>query len=390
MEAEPKSGFYDYIICGGGCSGLSLAFQINQLQELRGKRILIVEREIKDKNDRTWCFWESINGPFQDIVHHQWDNAWFLSPKFSRLLTLAPYAYKMIKSNHFYEFVKDRLSLNPNIHFLTGEVLELDAKSDSVLVRTSSGKFECQWVFNSIPPQVEKKENHHYLLQHFKGWVIRTKEKAFNPFQPTLMDFRIEQKSECRFMYVLPTTEYEALVEFTIFSENHLQADEYEAQLSDYIRNYLLLDQFEIVHQEFGSIPMFSEPFDKSQGDRVVNIGTAGGQTKASTGYTFTRIQRHSKQLAQNLANFNSPLPVYQAQKSRFQYYDNVLLHVIAKNIVGGSKVFQNLFKYNKPSSIFRFLDEDTRFVEEYRLLNTVPILKFIGPGWKELLKIVK
>ena len=390
MTEKPTPSIYDYIICGGGCAGLSLAYQMSNSPELSKKKVLILEKEAKDENDRTWAFWEHENGPFQEIVHHQWEKAWFKGNAFSRLLDMEPYAYKIIKGDRFYAFVKGCLAKNPNITIVQTEVLSKVDGQDHALVNTTSGEFKGQFVFNSIPEKVEKKPNHNYLLQHFKGWWVKTKTPFFNPQEPTLMDFRIFQDGQCRFMYVLPVSEFEALVEFTIFSESHLEPEQYNIELEKYFLEYLNLEDFEIVHQEFGSIPMFSEAFPKKQGKRIFNIGTAGGQTKASTGYTFTRIQRHSRQLVQNLSQTGSPMVETGLFQSRFEWYDNVLLHVLARNVVGGAKVFQNLFKYNKPASIFRFLDEDSHFLNEYRIMNTVPILKFIGPGWKELMNLGK
>ena len=390
MQAFSEREIYDYIICGGGCAGLSLAYQINLKPELKEKKILILESENKNTNDRTWCFWEKTDGPFQEIIHHQWNNAWFYGPTFSRLLDLNPYSYKMIKADRFYLFTHQQLASNSNIVFKKAKVSGLKENPETTVVQTNLGSFEGKYIFNSIPAKGPKKENYHYLLQHFKGWVIKTEKPSFNPLEPVLMDFRIKQESQCRFMYVLPTSEYEALVEFTIFSENHLPDAEYDLQIRQYIQDYLKIEIFSLVHEEFGSIPMFSEPFLKKKGNRIINIGTAGGQTKASTGYTFTRIQRHSQFLADNLATTGNPEFESKLMRTRFELYDNVLLHVIAKNVVGGAKVFQNLFRYNKPAAIFRFLDEDTHFLQEYRLLNTVPIFKFIGPGWKELLNLGK
>jgi len=390
MQKPESTESFDFIICGGGCAGLSLAYQFDIHPKFKNSKVLIIERENKNTNDRTWCFWEKEDGPFQEIVHHQWDNAWFYGPKYSKLLKLNPYSYKMIKGDRFYEFVKDKLSQNPNVTFLKTEVIDSQNDENEAIVKTKAGDFKGKYAFNSIPAKKGKKENHHYLLQHFKGWVIKTADPFFNPDEPTLMDFRIHQKGQCRFMYVLPVSPFEALVEFTIFSEQHLEAEEYEIEIQNYIINFLKPDKYEIIHKEFGSIPMFSEPFEKGKGNRIINIGTAGGQTKASTGYTFTRIQRHSRQLVENIANSGNPTLSKGVLQARFELYDNVLLHVIAKNVVGGAKVFENLFKLNKPDAIFRFLDEDTHFLQEYRIMNTVPILKFIGPGWKELLNMGK
>ena len=51
---------YDYIIAGGGCAGLSLAWQLLH-SPLRDRTILIVDRDDKDQNDRTWAFWSETD-----------------------------------------------------------------------------------------------------------------------------------------------------------------------------------------------------------------------------------------------------------------------------------------------------------------------------------------
>jgi len=381
MNKDP----FDYIFTGGGCAALSLVYQMLQQPSLQSKKILLIDREEKKSNDRTWCFWESGNGPFEPVVEKIWKNAWFHGPDFSKLLNLDPYYYKMIRSESFYKFVKSEISKYPNVQVLRADVLSVDQNMENAQVKTSEGSFLGEFIFNSIVPPLEKLKGHFYLNQHFKGWVIRTDQPFFNPEKPTLMDFRIDQKGQCRFMYILPVSENEALVEFTVFSENLLRIEEYDIAIEQYLKEFIGLDHWEILHQEFGSIPMFSAPFETHIGTRIINIGTAGGQSKASTGYTFSRIQKHSHRLINNILETGSPL-VRHSEKSRFAYYDKVLLHVLAKDLVPAPQIFQNLFKRNKPSSVFRFLDEDTHFLQEYRLLNTVPFFPFIGPGIKELI----
>ena len=58
---------YEYIIAGAGLAGLSLAYKIRKDQSLNGKSILLVDKDHKNKNDRTWCFWSRTKGDFDDI-----------------------------------------------------------------------------------------------------------------------------------------------------------------------------------------------------------------------------------------------------------------------------------------------------------------------------------
>ena len=51
-----KHQSFDYIILGGGCSALSLAFQSFQIK-IDKYSFLILEERKKYIDDRSWCFW---------------------------------------------------------------------------------------------------------------------------------------------------------------------------------------------------------------------------------------------------------------------------------------------------------------------------------------------
>lgn len=272
---------YDYVFAGAGGAGLSLLFHLLQTR-LRDRTILIIDQDEKQKNDRTWCFWEKEDGPFEEVVHHRWQHMYFHGETYSELLNLAPYYYKMIRSRDFYRYVKAYMADFPNVTWLSAEVQATQEKPLGPQVVTSDGTFTADWVFSSLrdPQERQRVNGHNYLLQHFKGWVIQTQENFFDPEQATLMDFRINQHDECRFFYVLPTDERTALVEFTLFSAELLPERVYEDELKNYLHRFLSLDTYTVTHEEFGVIPMTDMPFPSQQSEHVINIGTAGGMTK--------------------------------------------------------------------------------------------------------------
>ena len=49
---------FDYIILGGGCAGLSLAYELDVHQKLNDKTLAIVEPRTEYKRDKTWSFWK--------------------------------------------------------------------------------------------------------------------------------------------------------------------------------------------------------------------------------------------------------------------------------------------------------------------------------------------
>lgn len=377
-----QSNHYNYIIAGAGCAGLSLAVHLLQYKALHEKKILLIDDSPKNLNDRTWCFWEKEPSLFDNIVYKQWKELRFHSNDFSKTLSIAPYHYKMIRGIDFYEHCLALLKKQPNIEFLQGKIENLF--SDNITGAKASGHtFTADYIFNSVQlqkPAMRKKDI--WLLQHFKGWLIETENDAFNPSEATLMDFRISQKWGTAFCYVLPLTSRKALVEYTLFTPSLLQDEEYDEELRNYIRDVLKIENYIIQEKEFGVIPMTNYGFPKGQ-NNIINIGTAGGQTKGSSGYTFYFIQQHSKAIAESLHNNGHPF-VADTPK-RFRFYDSVLLQVLAKNDLTGKEVFTTMFKKNKVQDVLAFLNNASNLATEAKIISTLPTLPFLKAAMQQI-----
>ncbi len=387
METVPT---YDIILAGGGGAGLSLAYHLLN-SEMKDRSILVIDQERKENNDRTWCFWETEPGPFESIVHQHWQRMYFHGPGFSQLMDLQPYTYKMVRGQDFYRFVYQTLQLHANVTVVQEQINELREQADGVAVITGQQTYFGKWVFSSLrnSDEASRVKDKQYLLQHFKGWEIRTKQSFFNPQQATLMDFRIEQHGDCRFMYVLPTDDQTALVEYTIFSDELLEPETYTRELKRYMPEFLGLNEsdYEVLHEEFGVIPMTDMKYPRRQGKRIIRIGTAGGATKASTGYTFQRIQRDSAELVQQLVTTGRPQRLPLNGRRRFHLFDSVLLNVMGRGLYPARESFADLFRKNPPARVLRFLDEDTHLGEDLAIMNSVPKLPFIKGTWYALTK---
>ena len=95
---------YDYIFTGAGCAGLSLLVRMLKSGHFNNKDFLLIDRDQKISNDRTWCFWETGKGFFEEIVYSQWERLQFYGKDFETTLDIAPYKYKMIRGIDFYEY----------------------------------------------------------------------------------------------------------------------------------------------------------------------------------------------------------------------------------------------------------------------------------------------
>ena len=65
---------FDIIIVGAGAAGLSLLYRLLN-SSLKNSKILLLDKNPKNQNDRTWCFWEKKEGLFEEIVFKKWAKA---------------------------------------------------------------------------------------------------------------------------------------------------------------------------------------------------------------------------------------------------------------------------------------------------------------------------
>ncbi|MCY7420390.1 MAG: hypothetical protein LH478_01420 [Chitinophagaceae bacterium] len=378
---------YDYIICGAGAAGLSLLMHLMQNKAFDDKTILVIDKAIKNSNDRTWCFWEQQPGIFEPIVHHSWQQAHFYSAYYSGLIHLQPYTYKMIRGIDFYNYVLNEASARSNISFITGNVQALANEVNNARVLVDGESYTANYLFNSIilnkPPIPANK---YFLLQHFKGWLIETADPVFKDAHATLMDFRVSQHNGTTFVYVLPLSPNKALVEYTLFTGNTLGMQVYDTALKDYIAQYLSIADYRVVEEEYGIIPMTNINFPRNEG-RIINIGTAGGQTKASSGYTFNFIQKHIRSIVQLLLYNQYPLAEDSFFDRRFKLYDSTLLNILHNKKLGGDRIFADLFKKNEPGRVLRFLDNESSLKDEINIMGSLPSQVFMKAALQEIFR---
>jgi lycopene beta-cyclase len=368
---------YDYIFTGTGLSALMTVYKMVQSEQFKDKTILLLDENAKKTNDRTWCFWEKPNGFWSKIVHTKWDSALFANEDFKRNLNLKPYHYNMVRGLDFYNLVFEVISKQANISFWNQKVLEIEESETIIFVQTETESYSCSKLFNSIynKNKVANQSQYPVLQQHFTGWFIKSKEAVFNPEQATFMDFSIEQKGNTRFMYVLPTSKTEALLEYTLFSHRLLKKEDYETAIEDYIQK-LGITQYEIIEKEQGSIPMTCYPFWKQNTKNVINIGSAGGWTKASTGYTFKNSDKKSTELIAFLQKQTDFTKFH--KRNKFWFYDLLLLDILDRKNELGSTIFSSMFKKGNPSLIFKFLDEETSLTEDIQVILKCPKKLFL------------
>ena len=176
------------------------------------------------------------------------------------------------------------------------------------------------------------------------------------------------------FFYTLPYSKNTALVETTWLSKvNDNSKKDYDKQIKDYIENHLNLKNYKIIYREEGAIPLFY-PIDINEKNKM-NIGTAGGMTRLSTGYTFLNIQEHSKYIRENIENISN-VKKYKID-SKYKFLDEIFLRVLEKHPEKMPDIFFKMFKAS-PKTVIKFLSNKSNFFDELSIILRMPKLTFI------------
>ena len=347
---------FDYIILGGGCAGLSLAYELEINNKLKNKTLAIIETRENYDRDKTWSFWKVNSHNFEDCIIKSWNDFSINIPNKTNYINCTKTPYQSIDSGLFYKKVFGELEKNKNIHYL---------KSIDDL---SLGK---SLIFNSLLNTKSNKDN---LWQHFGGVEIETNKKIFDSKIMNLMDFDCDQKNSVHFFYTLPYAENKALIESTWLSNMVDEKEKnYEEQLKNYIENNLNIKNYKILYKEAGKIPLFYPKIIKKENE--IAIGTAGGMTRLSTGYTFLNIQDHSKYICENFESIDK-MKSYEIKK-KYKYLDNIFLKVLYKHPGKMPEIFYNMFTANH-RKVINFLSNKSNIIEDIDVILKMPKMIFI------------
>ena len=376
-----------FIILGAGASGLLLAYRMSLDSYFDDKSILIIDQKKDKGNDKTWCYWEEGDGEWDELLTKKWPKVFFGSKDFTETLNISPFCYKMIRSEKFYHKLWRIIGLNSNITFVEDSVKTYSEADNKVKVVTNKSTYFGLKLLNSIPDKTvyEKQQKYPVLQQHFVGWFVKTKTDCFDDSVATFMDFNIPQNGNTRFMYILPIDKNIALFEYTLFSKDLLERSEYEVAIKDYLKEKKVTD-FEILEKENGVIPMTSFKFQELNSNSILNIGTAGGWTKASTGYTFYNTSKKTKELVSFLKEEDDFSKF--SKRKKYWIYDLLFLDVLAKNNEKGSALFASIFKKVDVETILKFLGEESNLKEDLKIITSVSPMPFIMSIFKRFLKI--
>ncbi len=374
------------IICAGGGGATTAVLHALADRDLAGGlggevSVLVVDPvPLGDPaRHRTWSFWAEGTPSVAPAISASWRHVRVAGERFDEVLDLDPMRYHLVRSTDFAAFVNDQVARAPHVR-LTRVVAGVEAvtqRGTTTTVTWDGGQASADLVLDSRPCSPARAPTV-WWWQHFRGWLLPA--GAVEGIPASLMDFRTPQpEAGLSFGYLLPLPDGRALAEYTEFSPLRLDESGYDERVRSYLDLLGVDADVAPEHVETGAIPMTNAVFARRPSSRVLRIGTAGGATRGSTGYTFTAMLRDGHAVAQWVANGGlaggKAIEIPAPYPARHRWLDSVQLQALAGERVNGPEFFTRLFAAQPAARVLRFLDGVSTLAEDTAVIASAPIL---------------
>lgn len=378
---------FDIILAGSGISGYSLLYEAMQQGIWTGKKILVIDSNFQRRPNKMISFWDNNGSRFRPYSAANWKQLAFYSHSGKKTkLALGDYEYFTIDSHHLLNTYHQFLEQCPDIVFLETKVTGCRSKDDTCIVSTEQGDFTGTYVFNSIFTAPDIPGKYQYFLQHFKGVLLQLKKPYKDYREATIMDYRTDQRHGTTFFYCLPMAADSIFVEYTLFSKNLLPDAAYDEAIRTYLSEVLQLGEYHIVSEEQGVIPMTDYPFQRREGN-ITYLGTAGGDTRGSTGYTFYNSQQTVQAILEAFRETGTPFFKREHIGYKDKLYDATLLSVLDEGRYPGHQIFTDLFEGTAARNVFKFLDAQSSLRNDLNIMKSLKTIPFARHFIKTLLR---
>jgi len=333
--------------------------------------------------DRAWAYWTDRRWPVSGAAGHPYRQLAVHTLGRSRVMSLSRYRYEVITGAALLQLTRSLAATMPGLVLRDGHAGGLEQRRDVVRVMADGRPVDAAWVFDSVAVASERNDRPQpppKLWMTFTGRVVRTQRPVFDPTIATLFDFRTAQRGDARFVHLLPRNPQEALVQLTGYSAS--PRTPLVDDLIGYVDHVLHCPDAAILPAESGRLPLRPVRL-RRDGGAIVAIGANAGLLKASTGYAFERIQRHTDALVEKLTR--SALPparegsaVVAGSDARHRWLDEVFLRAVATDPAVLEQAFDALVAGHQADRLLAFLDEQESVAQDMGIVAALPKAPFV------------
>jgi len=376
-NGAPKESDYDVIILGAGCSGLSFALRLATLGAACPK-ILLIEQRSSYLNDRTWCYWSQPGASLTHLARHTWNTVTVAHNQQRVIYPVDATPYQAVASDAFYTAAFAALAKNPNIELrLSTSVSEEATDCDGRWkVQTPRETVQSRQIIDTRPwrkgPLAQP-----LLAQSFSGVEITSEAELFTPDNATLMEFIDGPAGQLTFLYILPYSTRQALIEVTVFSPHAQSAQDLAPLLEAQLKRLTRGHAYQVNHRESYVIPMGLPDDVTPPTPSYVRVGLESGGVRAATGYGFQRIQQWATQAADQLLR-GLPIQPHAPDPWMIRWMDSLFLRVLRAAPEEGPDIFLRLFSRVPSGPLLRFLSGRARFTDCLKVARALPAKLFL------------
>ena len=377
----------DVAILGAGVSGLCLARALAD-GPLGDLTVLLVDGARDDDELRTLSYWASGATALDDLEARRWTTLHVHDGPRDVAVPLREHSYRTVFFAELQRAVRRRFEGDPRLRVVDGRASDLTDGEEAAEFTVGGERVRARWVFDSRFVRRELAVDlgrWHLLWQHFHGWIVRAERDAFDPDAAGFLDFRTGLSRGDTFLYVLPFSKREALVELVSFAPVDAEAAVVR-WLGDHAG--LRAGEFHFERREAGVSPMTEQPFARAAGRHIRRIGVAGGRLKASTGYAVTRILDDCDAIVRSLQRRGHPFEA-PPERPLYRLLDGVLLELWGARPAAMPAVFAAMFRRGRGDRVLRFLDERATALDLAGLVATLPLGPFVWAAarwlWRRL-----
>ncbi|MGC6472302.1 MAG: lycopene cyclase family protein [Parvibaculales bacterium] len=375
FQTNVHSNGKNYAIIGAGAGGLTLAHRLSEDPDCS---VTLIDPAF-DRQNHIWGFWdkgETYLERARNLACGSWSNWEIIHKREPAVLRGRNYVYRAVQSKDYEQSLLRNLRTRQNVMFHVTKVLEVVAEAEQRKLFLSNGLHQSfDVVFNTTPGRPVTTIFDKPLLQHFLGWHVEYEEPCFDAGSIRLMDFRVTQDQGIHFIYLLPFSKTEALVESTVLSAEPLAESWYQERIRDYLA-YRFGDDYRIRSTEQGIIPM--SRLTPNWRQTAIGVGMSGGALRASSGYAFAQMLGQIDRLVLSLRGGRSDVTVQPTIDLAERWMDDVFLRVLNDCPKRAPGIFYAMGKKLDGDQFAGFMRGQAPWKTRLKLIRSVPKMPFL------------
>ncbi len=338
-------------IIGDGCAAMMLASMADELPD--HELTVVHPNGAPMGRDHMLGFWNTAGLDFAvECSRTSWSKWAIITDTGKSVMQSDKNAYHIMHKSRFLEYCRNKAE-RLGVQFI-------DQKDSNNPVLT----------FDTRPPRANKGA----MLQHFLGQEVEVDKPVFDSSTAVLMDFRVDQSQGMHFVYLLPYSPTQALVESTLFSPKVLEREFYVGAIENYLLDHYGAKINNIIHEEQGVIPMGTL---SPHNPKIPGLGANAGAIRPASGYTFVFIHKQIQRAIQSTQQGKS-LRFKRPHKAVDVWMDAVLLTVLRNWPHQGPKLFARMAASLTADEFVRFMSGKANWRLRLKVIMAMPKLPFI------------